>query len=578
MSVGADTQTVALDKPGLTLVMGENLDLGGGAEKNGVGKSSLMASISYALYGQALANIKRDNLINNINKKNMMVAIEFEKNGTLYRIERGRKPNYFKYIVDGASKLEDAQDESQGEGKETQREIDRLLGISHTMFKHIVALNTYTEPFLQMPVGKQREIIEELLGITLLSQKAENLRELIKVTKTGIEQEEFKISTLKNSNAKILAHVEDLKAKESRWNRQTAATIQDLQKRLDELSHLDVEAEILVHKNNAAYREVQTAVRSLRAQLKTKTSHLSGLKSQQTGFLTQYARVQDHNCAACGQTIHDGKREEMIEDLELKITGLDKNILDLEREIAPLQEELEDIQAIGQELQEAKPYYSSIDQAYDHRNSCVNLENELARTCAENNPFAEQVLGLNNTLEPLDYETLNELGTLKDHQEFLLKLLVNKDSFIRKRIVDQNLGYLNHRLGEYLTSLNLPHAVRFSNDLGVEISYMGQDFDFAQLSRGESTRVILSLSWAFRDIFENSNDSLSFMAVDELLDSGLDASGLEKAIECLKKMARDRGKNVMLISHREELAARCSQTLTVVKEDGFSRFDFDYEA
>jgi DNA repair exonuclease SbcCD ATPase subunit len=159
-----------------------------------------------------------------------------------------------------------------------------------------------------------------------------------------------------------------------------------------------------------------------------------------------------------------------------------------------------------------------------------------------------------------------------------MKLLVNKDSFIRKRIVDQNLGYLNHRLGEYLTALNLPHAVSFSNDLGVEINHMGQDFDFAQLSRGESTRVILALSWAFRDIFENGKDTLNFMAVDELLDSGLDSSGLERAIECLKTMTRDRGKNIMLISHREELAAHCSQTLTVIKEDGFSRFDFDYEA
>ena len=102
--------------------------------------------------------------------------------------------------------------------------------------------------------------------------------------------------------------------------------------------------------------------------------------------------------------------------------------------------------------------------------------------------------------------------------------------------------------------------------------------DFDQLSRGERTRVIMGLCWAFRDIFENMSSPINFMAVDEMLDQGLDASGVEKALEVLKGFGRDRNKNILLISHRDELQSRCSQVLTVIKEDSFTRFDWNYEA
>src|SRR5271170_3492684 len=99
MSIGAVTQGINLDQHGLTLILGKNTDPGG--DSNGSGKTSILNAISYALYGQALTNIRKDNLINNINQKNMAVSLDFEINGTNYRIERGRKPNYIKWIVEG---------------------------------------------------------------------------------------------------------------------------------------------------------------------------------------------------------------------------------------------------------------------------------------------------------------------------------------------------------------------------------------------------------------------------------------------------------------------------------------------
>ena len=80
MSVGNQTQAINFDKGELTLVLGENLDLGGddSGSRNGTGKTTIVNALSYAIYGSALTNIKRDNLINKINGKGMLVTINFE--------------------------------------------------------------------------------------------------------------------------------------------------------------------------------------------------------------------------------------------------------------------------------------------------------------------------------------------------------------------------------------------------------------------------------------------------------------------------------------------------------------------
>ena len=198
MSVGNTTQGVDFNKQQLTLVLGENLDQGGddSGSRNGTGKTTIINALSYALYGQALTNIRRDNLVNKTNNKGMLVTLTFDKDGKEYHIERGRKPNTLKFKID--DKEQELTDESQGDSRKTQEDINNLLGMSHDMFKHIVALNTYTEPFLALKNNDQRAIIEQLLGITLLSEKADLLREQIRINRDRLTEENARISAVKD--------------------------------------------------------------------------------------------------------------------------------------------------------------------------------------------------------------------------------------------------------------------------------------------------------------------------------------------------------------------------------------------
>lgn len=578
MSCGSVSQAVNLEKNGITLVLGENLDLGGNGSRNGVGKTTLINAISYGLYGQAISNIKRENLINKINGKNMMVSVDFEVDGHKYRIERGRKPTFFRYIVDDQHVNTQDTDESQGESKDTQFEIDRILGMSHTLFKHIVALNTYTEPFLNLGAAKQREIIEELLGITQLSQKADNLKELIKETKNSIDQEEFRIKTVKISNEKIQNTIVEFERKIKDWTHKHLNEIHTLENAIESLEKLDIDKELESHKDLELYKELNKSIEQLTREYNTKQKHITQLDAQLSSLISQYDKANlKKECPMCGQNTKGHNHEKILNELVGKISELDSQVTANKQDAEEIKQKLNELKPACELIGKPTTFYPTLKEALEHKNTVEQLKKELDKELALSNPYEDQTNSLNNTLQEISYDNLNRLVKDKEHQEFLLKLLTNKDSFIRKRILDQNLGYLNKRLGEYLDKLGLPHSIKFLNDLSTEITLIGQDLDFDNLSRGERTRLILGLSMAFRDIFETTNNAIDLIFVDELLDSGLDAAGLEGSISILKKMERERAKNVFVISHREELITRVSNVLSVIKENGFTNFSYDHE-
>jgi len=577
LSTGNITQTVELDRAGMTLVLGENQDLGGNGNRNGVGKTSLVHAISFALYGQALSTIKRDNLVNRINGKNMSVAIEFNIGAHRYRIERGRKPHFFRYFVDDTTVNSPDTDEAQGENRETQKQIDSVLGMSHNMFRNIVALNTYTEPFLSQGAGKQRELIEELLLITMLSTKAEALKERIRNTKISYDQEEIRLKTVRASNDRIQQSLIDLKKRLNKWDIDHNNKLIELRSALEELTKLDVEAEIQSHRDLQDIAVLNRALSDHQRHLISKKRHFQQLEAQLVTISKNHSLASNNECPTCKQGITDHNHKTIISDLEKQLVTLDQQRTPIEAEIKNHQSQIVELTAAIATYDTPNIFYQDLEQSLDHRNSVDRLQTEILRMEQEINPYISQELSLNTTMQEVNNVQLDELASQKEHEEFLYKLLTNKDSFIRKKIVDQNLAYMNIRLQDYLTKLGLPHQVKFMNDLSVDINHLGIDTDFDSCSRGERTRVILALSWAFRDIWENNNQPINLIFVDELLDAGLDSMGLEKSVEILKVFGRDRSKNVMLISHRDELSSRVSQILAVIKADGFTKFDWDWE-
>ena len=575
MSIGNATQAIDFNRNDLTLVLGENLDLGGddSGARNGTGKTTIINALSYALYGLALTNIKRDNLINKTNGKNMLVTLEFEKGGKRYRIERGRKPNVLKFYVDNQE--QEADDNAQGDSRETQAEINRLLEMSHEMFKHVVALNTYTEPFLSLKSNDQRAIVEQLLGITLLSEKADTLREKVKTTKDQAKEEEFRIKGIESANQHIKDQIESLKRRSKMWEDKKDEDIQKLQKAIVDLGDVDIDKELEQHRLLSEYTEKKNKIESATSWLESIVRDTEKQERLIEKLDKEIKDLKDHKCYACGQEIHDNKQEEIIKSKEDQKQEAEQHILANDTQH---REHTETLETIGELGEKPDTFYPDINEAHNHRTTLTTLQNELANKEAEENNYSEQITELEeNGIQEISFEELEKFNNLREHQRVLYKLLTSKDSFVRKRIIEQNLAFLNQRLTYYLNKIGLPHKVVFQNDLSIEITELGRDLDFDNLSRGERNHFILSLSWAFRDVWENLYQPINLLFIDELVDSGMDASGVESSLAVLKKIARERSKSIWLISHRDELAGRVNNVLTVTKENGFTSYNTDVQ-
>jgi len=679
MSVGNATQGIDFDRKDLTLVLGENLDLGGDGSRNGTGKTTIINALSYALYGNALSNIRKDNLVNKTNGKGMLVSLEFDVNGKEYKIERGRKPNVLKFYVNHEEQA--ATDEAQGENKETQEAIERILGMSHDMFKHVLALNTYTEPFLSLKANEQRTIIEQLLGITLLSERADKIKELNKATKDGIAQEEFRVRAVQEANSRIEEQIESLKRRQVLWQKKYDSDIAYLVAQYDDLAKINIEAELLAHKDLAIWSQLKKQKETYDALVARQTAwqqkHKTDVEAASRAYLdknlinietelsawtelaaynqkakditelekliarcvadeakeqkvidklkAEIEELKAHKCYACGQDFHDtnheavlAAKEKALQEAALQalatngqwidhtdaLTALGdlgvkptthykteaeairhsselnslKQVVDTkEAEVNPFTEQLAELEDVVVPVQPVT-HYDTEAEAIKHSSQVNNLLNLIASKGEEKDPYSEQITDMQQqALQTISYDTINELTRLQEHQDFLLKLLTSKDSFVRKKIIDQNLAYLNQRLTHYLDRIGLPHTVKFNNDLSVTIEELGRELDFDNLSRGERTRLILSMSWAFRDVWESLYHPINLLFIDELIDNGLDTAGVENALGLLKKISRERHKSIWLVSHRDELAGRVENILKVVKENGFTSYNTDVD-
>ena len=671
LSIGQVTQAVSFDRQDLTLILGENLDLGGDGARNGTGKTTLIQGLSYALFGIPINSIRKDNLVNRTNGKAMMVTLEFSVDGIDYKIERGRKPNVLRFYVN--NDLQKNTDDAQGENKETQQAIERVIHMSADMFKHIVALNTYSEPFLALKTNDQRAIIEQLLGITLLSEKAEVIKNMIRESKDGIQAEEYRVKGIEEANKRVAEQIESLKRRQKLWKAKHDEDLAKLVTEYDDLSKLDIDVELLKHKElvvwnqrkqeqdnynalvarstawqqkhdsdvqlaNKAYTDknkynieaeleawarlnvwlvADAEQKNIAITIDTQTKSITKEKKLIEKLVREVKELEDHKCYACGQDFHDDKHLEVTLEKTTLLENAKADLLELETQLASNQALVKDIGAKPSTLYkteaeairhssdlanlkkvledkelETNPFneqiseltiinlgpqpvthYDTEREAIEHRSKVNTLLTQIATKGEETDPYAEQVVEMeNNALQAIDFENINKLTRTMEHQKFLLDLLVSKDSFVRKKIIDQNLSYLNQRLTHYLDKIGLPHQVIFQNDLQVEITELGRELDFDNLSRGERNRLILGLSFAFRDVWESLYRPINTLFIDELIDSGLDTMGVENSIAILKDMSRRRQKSIWLVSHREELAGRVPSVLKVIKENGFTSY------
>jgi len=578
LSYGNQTTIVELDRSGTTLIVGEDMDnTSNGQGANGVGKTVIVNALAYAVYDKPISNISKDNLVNNINKKNMEVTVTFEKDGKYYMIRRVRKSksyaagNYVE-LFEKTSPGEFTKDDdiTPDSVANTNRLIERIVGIPYDLFVRIVVFSATHIPFLDLPVrhvtaANQTAIIEELFDITTLSEKAELLKAEIKQSELSLSQKKAKIKLLEKE---LIRHTEQVKSAKRRvltWQTQNQQSIDSLESKLKKVSNVDVEGQRELHDKvleiqdslNDALQNQRTIEKEIKTASKTKRDmekELEHLLDQKCPYCLQKYEKAEEKIAECNDTAK--KAGTIIEEKSVELDKMDKAVANVTKKLTTTKDKLT---------------IPNLEELLEIKNQSSSIVSKLQELKNAVNPFVEPLDELEGVeLDKIEYDEVNELDKYIEHQKFLLKLLTKKDSFVRKILLNKNIPFLNARLSQYLIDLGLPHTVEFTHQLTAEISQFGRPMDFGNLSNGQRARVNIALSFAFRDVLQNLHTRINVCMLDEVLDVGLDAVGVQAAARMLKRKGRDEELSLFIISHRDEIENAFENTMTVQMSKGFS--------
>lgn len=563
LSFGNAIQELDIDFNGTTLIIGKNVDTGGA---NGVGKSTIINAISYALFNKPISNISKERLINKTNSsKNtlMEVRLSFSKNEDEFEIYRTRgESNSVQLFQNGIDVTPDSI-------AITDRRVIELIGFSYELFVKVIIFSGNDVPFLEMSVSNQRTLIEELFNITILSEKATNLKDMIKETETDIQIKEKLLDQQVKTRDRQLKQVEEAKNRVAKWDSERETQIEKLINDLEDLSQIDFSIETEAHQ---LLLELKPSITKLNNDKQNADKDLSRKTKQIEDLMKQLSHLELDQCPYCLQKYADSHKK--IDELKRLLEETESEAVFLVEKNDQTNKKLEEIL-----LQEKEALsickFSSITEATRKQSSVEELNKKLSELKIGVNPHIEAYEALKE--EAVEEVNFSELDTLKkylEHQQFLLKLLTNKDSFVRKKIINKTIPFLNTRINSYTQDLGLPHIVRFDDDMSCSVSEFDRDLDFGNLSSGEKKRVNLALSLAFRDVFHQIHNSVNCLFLDEI-EASLDVQGLEAVIKTIKNKSRDEGLGIWIISNRSETGGRFDRQLTVVKENGFSNIYFE---
>jgi DNA repair exonuclease SbcCD ATPase subunit len=548
------------------------VDIGEAGSRNGVGKTTIFQAIAVALYNQTLGSgpvrIKKDNWINSTNKKEMEVVIEFRKGKVQYKVHRGRKPEFVKLYRRNIFENDwdpGRHDITPDSVANTNSAIEEILGVRFELFKYVVLFTATEVPFLALSGPEQRAIIERLFDMDIITAKAENASGRKSDVKQNLEMAHFKCETTRRNNKKMQDTIQAAEDRLKEWEENRVAEIASISRKLGQIEGIDFEAEEKFH------AQLQTARLELQELIQAKgreARRLRDLTAEIERLEEELSALEKEKCPYCGQH-HPGAEEKQKE------TRAEAQRLESQQECqATTYREkslaTDQIQETASKLEDQVSHADLLD-LIDIRNQSETMQAKLEELSSVLNPHIDSLAELKRAgLRKIDSTEIEELQDDFKHINFLLRLLQDKNSFIRRRIVGQILPFMNQRLRHFLKVLGLPHLVAFEDNLTVTISQYGRELNYGNLSTGERQRVNLALSFTFREVLSAMHTNFNILLLDEILDAGLDAVGVDNTVVLLKKMGREDKVAIFLVSHREEVSARVDRTLLVQKEQGFS--------
>ena len=559
LSTGNSFTEIHLDKYNSTLVSGDN----------GAGKSTMLDSLTFCLFGKSFRGIKNTQLINSINEKDCVVEVEFSINKHNYMVRRGMKPKLFEIIKDGSLIPQNAT------VKDYQNILEeQILKMSYKAFCQVVILGSSNYiPFMKLPTKDRKIVVEDLLDISIFSTMFGIIKTRLSENKDKILIASSKIDSIKSnieSHKRIISRMEEKSDESIKKHKQdinnNEKQISELRDEIEECNKIVQSLKGMLGDESEAFSKLSKA-ESLESKIKDKDRKLS--KD------IDFYKENDH-CPTCEQKITEIHKDKMVRSREDKKSEIKSALESIRKSIEDAENRVSEINRTNNEIEEV---LSKISEKRGTISACEKYVDKIRDKLEDVSSDKEELDDERENLEKMEaeYDSFESKRKVMVDDRTELEVIGNliKDTGIKSRIIKYYLPIMNSLINQYLTSMDF--FCQFSLDENFDETIKSRyrdEFTYFNFSEGERLRIDLSLLLAWREIARLKNSvNCNLLVLDEVFDSSLDSVGTEEFMKILNSLGKKA--NVFVITHKsDQLMDKFDNNLHFSKKGNFSDMTF----
>lgn len=556
LSTGNSFTEIRLDRSQSTLVVGQN----------GAGKSTMLDAISFGLFGKPHRNINKPQLVNSINQKQCLVEVEFSVGNTEYKVVRGIKPGKFEIYKDGQMFNQESH------AKEYQKMLEQnILKLNHKSFHQVVVLGSSSFiPFMQLPAGHRRDVIEDLLDINVFSKMNQLLREKNGSLKDQTSNVVYQLDLISDKIETQRKYIRDVKALNKEYADKIKEEIDEFETEQTRLTDENTEVGTFIESNSSKVSETLSKLNSKHSTLK---EHEHELKSEIKKLVKETKFFEGNStCPTCSQDIGDELRQEKISEASTSAKSINSKLSTLTEESNKVGSDIEVATKVQTVITNKQHNLLSNNKRLQQiSESLASKRSELGKMQSGGTDLAEAEATLETYAKQKDslQEQRLVLSEQRSYNEVIGEML--KDTGIKTKIIKQYLPVINKLVNQHLQILDF--FVHFDLDESFQETIRSRhrdEFTYDSFSEGEKQRIDLSLLFTWRQIAKMKNSiSTNLLILDETFDSSLDVDGVENLQKILSHLSDT---NVFVISHKGDiLDGKFRSKIEFIKDKNFSK-------
>jgi len=530
---------------------------------NGAGKSTLLDALSFGLFGKPFRKINKPQLVNSITEKNCVVELEFSIGSNQYKIIRGIKPNIFEVYQNDNLLNQSA------EVKDYQEILEKqILKVNHKTFNQVVILGSATfQPFMQLPGGQRRDVIEDLLDLQIFTTMNSLLKDKILFNNENINSVVSEKKLIESKIEMTKEHLKELQTNNDKLIEEKQELLKDTFNQLAELNakHVLIEEDIeklqsQIEDNDSISKKI-SKLSKLRHQIEAKAS----LLNDDVKFF------HDHkNCPTCKQDIEEDFRENTIASKMIEIREIDNGLELLSKEYEAANDRLKEIMEINSKIQSFQMEKIELNTNINSMTRyCKQLQKDIRDIHEKHTAEKDiKIVDFENTLKEIE-DKYNELSEEKNVLAVASSML--KDGGIKAKIIKQYIPVINKLINKYLSSMDFFVSFELNEEFNESIkSRHRDDFTYASFSEGEKQKIDLALLFTWRAVAKLRNSiNTNLLIMDEVFDSSLDQNATDYLMNIIRDISKD--SNIFIISHKEHMNEKFTNVLRFQKHKNFSQ-------